>query len=99
MSKQILEIITEYPQEQHIPEDVHDVAMHEHRTQEIKVNRQRGSVMSDLARVAKCIPYYLYARKVDAFRHLLRNKRESVAECIVSAQALKKHKNENVDAD
>ena len=41
MPEQIFEVVAEDPQKQHVAEDMGKAAMHEHRREEIEVNRKR----------------------------------------------------------
>ena len=96
MADDILEIVAEDQQKQHIAKNMHDAPVHEHRAEKIEINRQRRRIMLYLAGVPQRVADDLDARDIDAGRYLLRNKRKGVCKGIVVAQPLKQHENENI---
>ncbi len=98
MPDQIFDVVAENPQKQHIAEDVHYIAVHKHRTQKIKINRQRRILMHNGRRLSADLDR-LCTDKINARSYFLRHERKSISKRIVAAQALKKNKHQNIQTD
>ncbi len=92
----VLDVVAEDPQEQHVAEQVHQAAVHEHRHQEGEVHGAGSLLQRDDGRlVADLDPDRL--RDVFAGSDLLGDGREGVGELLVVAHALEEHEHQHVD--
>src|SRR6267142_5796780 len=102
MPEAILDVVTKDPEEQHIAKDVGDAAVHEHRSDQREVDRNRSWLQSRHYEVLSgqglnkhlIARYYIFTS--NDFRG---NGRECICEPLVSSQALQKHEDENIRKD
>src|SRR5438552_12015376 len=101
MTEAIFDVVTKDKKEKHVAEDVRNAAVHEHRSEQRQVNRNRSRLQSRHldALAGELLDGYWTGDDVPAGDDLTRNRRVGVGELVVTAETLKKHKHEHVNRD
>ena len=99
MPEKVLDIVAEYPQEQHIAKNMGNAAVHEHRAQEVEIDRERRGVFLNARRVAERVVNDNDAGQVDACHYLFRHERKGVGERLIRAKLLKEQKDQDIQPD
>src|SRR5204863_4252647 len=101
MAKTIFDVVAEDKKEKHVAEDVSDAAVHEHRSDEREINRNRRRLQpGHLHALAREIFNCDRSRDdVSAGKDLAGYRRVGVGEFVVVTQSLKEHKDQDVNCD
>ena len=101
MPQTVFEVVAENPQVEHVAEDVHDAAVHEHRADEREVDRHRDGLKLDAHHLAgrRVAAQGHGPRDVGAGHDLLRHGRPRVVELVVRPQPLQEDEDEDVQRD
>ena len=94
----VLDVVTENPEKQHVAEQMHQAAVHEHRRQQCEVHADwRVFERDDDSLIAKFDGHVL--GDVSSGANFLRDGRKGVGERLVRANTLQEHEHDDVQRD
>ena len=102
MTDAIFDVVAKDKKKKHVAEDVRDAAVHEHRSDQREVNRNRRRLQSrHLVPLTGELLHHNAVARDDVFagNDLRGNRGESVRESFVVAEALQEHEHEDVRED
>src|SRR5688572_25730422 len=98
----MLEVIAENPEEEHVPEDVRNTAMHEHRCDQGEIDSKPSLLQAwnhQLLAGCRMLNHAVACLDISTGDNLLRHGRICVGEAIVCPELLEKHEHQNINGD